>query len=109
MHHEILFGKTCPRLLLLISILFFARVVGAADQPQWGERFSRNMVSSERGLPESFYPATGKDIRWTAKIGSQSYATPIVANGTSSKTTMEATRGIIGHLRSCGCNQATTP
>jgi len=81
MHYEILFAKVCPRLLPLIAILFFIRAVGAADQPQWGQRFSRNMISGERGLPESFDPATGKNIRWTAKIGSQSYATPIVANG----------------------------
>ncbi len=25
----------------------------AADQPQWGQRLSRNMVSQERGLPVS--------------------------------------------------------
>ena len=28
----------------------------AADQPQWGEAWSRNMVSAERGLPDSFDP-----------------------------------------------------
>ena len=30
-----------------------------ADQPQWGERDSRNMVSAETNLPVSFDPATG--------------------------------------------------
>jgi len=65
----------------LIVLLLLPCVSRAADQPQWGEHFSRNMISIERGLPESFDPATGKNIRWTAKIGSQSYATPIVANG----------------------------
>lgn len=53
----------------------------AADQPQWGELFSRNMVSSETGLPESFDPATGRHVRWIAEIGTETHATPIVAGG----------------------------
>lgn len=53
----------------------------AADQPQWGQRWTRNLVSAERGLPESFDPAVGKNIRWTAKIGTETHSTPIVAGG----------------------------
>jgi outer membrane protein assembly factor BamB len=53
----------------------------AADQPQWGEAWSRNMVSTERGLPESFDPKTGRNIKWTAKLGTQAHSTPIVAGG----------------------------
>lgn len=53
----------------------------ASDQPQWGQRFSRNMVSGEKGLPDGFDPATGQNIRWRADLGDQSYATPIVAGG----------------------------
>jgi outer membrane protein assembly factor BamB len=53
----------------------------AADQPQWGQRWTRNLVSAERGLPESFDPAAGKNIRWTAKIGTETHSTPIVAGG----------------------------
>ena len=53
----------------------------AADQPQWGQAWSRNMVSAERGLPDSFDPATGKNIKWVAKLGSQNHSTPIVAGG----------------------------
>ena len=34
----------------------------AADQPQWGQAWSRNMVSAERGLPDSFDPHTGSNI-----------------------------------------------
>ncbi|MBM4031705.1 MAG: pyrrolo-quinoline quinone [Planctomycetes bacterium] len=58
-----------------------AQAVAAGDQPQWGERFSRNMVSPERGLPEEFDPKTGKNIKWVAPLGTESYATPIVAGG----------------------------
>ena len=53
----------------------------AADQPQWGEAWTRNMVSMERGLPEAFDPKTGKNIKWTAKLGTQAHSTPIVAGG----------------------------
>ena len=53
----------------------------AADQPQWGEAWTRNMVSEERGLPETFDPQTGKNIKWVAKLGSEGHATPIVAQG----------------------------
>ncbi len=53
----------------------------AADQPQWGEAWSRNMVSSERGLPDSFDPKTGKNLKWKAQLGTQTFGTPIVADG----------------------------
>jgi outer membrane protein assembly factor BamB len=70
---------------LLICTLFCAhltfRSVSADDQPQWGQRHSRNMVSGETGLPEIFDPATGKNIKWVAPLGSETYATPVVAGG----------------------------
>jgi len=53
----------------------------AADQPQWGERFSRNMVSEERGLPASFDPKTGRNVKWSAPLGSETHATPVIAHG----------------------------
>jgi len=39
------------------------------------------MVSDEKGLPDSFDAKTGKNIKWVANLGDQSYATPIVAGG----------------------------
>jgi outer membrane protein assembly factor BamB len=53
----------------------------AKDQPQWGQPWSRNMVSDERRLPDSFDPKTGKNIKWTAALGTESHSTPIVAGG----------------------------
>jgi len=53
----------------------------AGDQPQWGQAWSRNMVSSERHLPEAFDPKSGKNIKWIAKLGTQSHSTPVVAGG----------------------------
>lgn len=53
----------------------------AGDQPQWGQRWSRNMVSDERGLPDSFDPKTGRNIKWIAPLGTETHATPVVAGG----------------------------
>ena len=53
----------------------------AADQPQWGVAWSRNMVSSERHLPESFDPKSGRNIKWVAELGTETHSTPIIAGG----------------------------
>ena len=53
----------------------------AADQPQWGQAWSRNMVSDERGLPDSFDPRTGSNILWSAELGTETHASPVVAGG----------------------------
>ena len=65
----------------------------AADWPQWGGRNSRNMYSPQRGLPDAFgkidfKPGTDeistnavKNLKWIAKIGSQSYGNVTVSGG----------------------------
>jgi hypothetical protein len=69
-----------PRLSILVLCLLPSLAHGA-DQPQWGRAWSRNLVSEERGLPDSFDPDSGKNVKWVAELGTQSYATPVVANG----------------------------
>jgi outer membrane protein assembly factor BamB len=69
------------RLALTLSLLSLAHVAVAADQPQWGQRFSRNLVSTEMNLPASFDPDTGENVRWVVDLGSSSYATPVIAEG----------------------------
>ena len=66
--------------VLAIGLTFVA-TAGAADQPRWGQEFSRNMVSQERGLADHFDPGTRDHVKWVAKLGSQSYSTPIVTQG----------------------------
>ena len=39
------------------------------------------MVSGETGLPDGFDPATDENVRWVAELGTQSYASPVVAGG----------------------------
>jgi outer membrane protein assembly factor BamB len=55
--------------------------LAAADRPQWGEAGSRNMVSGETGLPESFDPATGRNVKWVAELGTETHSTPVIARG----------------------------
>lgn len=64
------------------------------DWPQWGRDRTRNMVAPDvKGIPESFVPGqfegvtdridltTTENVRWVAKLGSQSYGNPTVADG----------------------------
>lgn len=74
MHTLRIHALLTPVLLLTLSAW---RPASAADQPRWGEQFSRNMVSTEKNLPDAF----DKNVKWTAELGSQSYGTPVVANG----------------------------
>lgn len=69
--------------LLLPALLCLGATAAifAGDQPQWGQRHSRNMVSDEKGLPAGFDPKTGKNVKWTVPLGSKTYGTPIVAGG----------------------------
>ncbi len=80
--------RTHARCLLAAGLFLFFTVspgaAAAADQPTWGQLHSRNMVSDEKSLPETFDPAAekaGKNVRWSARLGTQSYATPVIARG----------------------------
>jgi outer membrane protein assembly factor BamB len=67
--------------------------VVAAEWPQWGGTSVRNMYSPEKGLPAVFDPGkfkqgteevdlkTTKNVKWVAKLGSQSYGNVTVAGG----------------------------
>src|SRR5688572_30360047 len=67
--------------LLALLLSAVASSCFAADQPQWGQAWSRNMVSAETNLPAALDPATGRNIKWSAKLGSEAHSTPVVANG----------------------------
>ena len=65
----------------------------AEDWPQWGRTQGRNMYSPAKGLPVEFNAgkfkqgtdnvdlATTKNVKWVAKLGSQSYGNVTVAGG----------------------------
>ncbi len=72
------------RSFLVVSLsitLVSSSLLLAADQPQWGQLHTRNMVSDERGLPDSFDPATGENIKWSVDLGSQAYGSPVITQG----------------------------
>ncbi len=68
-------------LLRVFAIVTLASILHAADQPEWGRAWSRNMISSERNLPRDFDVKSGKHIKWVAKLGNETHSTPIVAHG----------------------------
>ena len=67
--------------LALGLLVLSAGCLRAADQPQWGKAWARNMISSEVNLPGTFDPNTGKGIRWSAALGTEAHSTPVVARG----------------------------
>ncbi|MGE5834186.1 MAG: PQQ-binding-like beta-propeller repeat protein [Acidobacteriota bacterium] len=54
---------------------------GITDWPMWGGSPDRNMVSDATGLPTDWDVKTGKNIKWVAPLGSQSYGNPVVSGG----------------------------
>ena len=81
--------------LRTFAILLLAplSLLHAADWPQWGGTASKNMVSAEKNLPETFVPgekgtqgegvllATTRNVKWAVRIGDFSCGTPTVAGG----------------------------
>ena len=53
----------------------------AADRPQFGQAWNRNPASSEIGLPDSFDPQSGKNVRWSVPLGTETHSTPVISQG----------------------------
>jgi len=54
---------------------------GVTEWAMWGGSPDRNMVSDATGLPTSWDVKTGRNVKWVAPLGSQSYGNPVVAGG----------------------------
>ena len=61
-------------ILLKISLL-------AEDWPMWGGKPGRNMISNATKIIDNWDVKKGKNIRWVAEIGSQSYGNPTISGG----------------------------
>lgn len=76
---------TMTRVLLAAAFvtvsLSGAATTGEADWPMWGGTPDRNMVSPMKGLPIEWDLRTGKNVKWIAELGSQSYGNPVVGSG----------------------------
>jgi hypothetical protein len=87
----------------LIAALALCGLSQAADWPQWGGTPGRNMYSPAKGLPGEFGEFNlkagteeielkgTKNVKWIAKLGSQSYGNVTVAGG---RVFVGATRSI---------------
>ena len=80
------FGMSFNLLNLILIIGFQTMILQTIwaqgkDSPQWGEKHTRNMISGETGLPDSFNIETNKNVKWAVSVGSNNYASPVIAKG----------------------------
>lgn len=65
-----------------LGVLLLAAPAAAQDWPMWGGSPDRNMVSdSPAPLPSEWDVGSGRNVKWAAALGSQTYGNPIVAGG----------------------------
>jgi outer membrane protein assembly factor BamB len=80
-------------LLSALVLVVLASAVRGEDWPQWGCHGDHNMVAAARSLPSCFVPGnkcsggtnidlkTTRNVRWVARLGSETYSSPVVAGG----------------------------
>jgi outer membrane protein assembly factor BamB len=80
-------------LLSALVLVWLASGVRGEDWPQWGGHGDRNMVATAMNLPSCFVPGkkcsggtnidlkTARNVRWVARLGSETYSSPVVAGG----------------------------
>jgi outer membrane protein assembly factor BamB len=76
--------KTATGFVALTLLLGVAMTPAAADKAtvnMYGNTPGRNMVSDEEGLPSKWDLKTGLNVKWSAELGSQAYAGPIISGG----------------------------
>lgn len=64
-----------------VAVAALPSFASAKDYAQFGEAWSRNMVSDEKGLPSAFDPKTGQNLQWSVPLGTETHSTPVVAGG----------------------------
>lgn len=69
------------RFFIFVILASFTWHASAKDQPQWGQAWNRNMVSEEKNLPAEFDIESGKNVKWTAHLGTESHSQPIISDG----------------------------
>jgi outer membrane protein assembly factor BamB len=69
--------------------------VGQHDWPQWGGTSARNSTPAGRRIPTEWDVQTGKNIKWSAPLGSQTYGSPVIASG----RVFVSTNNGYGHLK----------
>ena len=86
--------RTLPLGVGLLCLGLLSSKALAKDWPQWCGSDSKNLVSEEKGLPDSFVPGerdfavgatikmdTTRNVKWARKVCQAAYATPVIAGG----------------------------
>lgn len=55
--------------------------VGQKDCPQLFGSYIRNNVTDQENIPVSWDVGSGKNVRWSMELGSETYGNPVIANG----------------------------
>ena len=74
-------GAVVSLLLAVAFGSFGASAAYSADWPMFGRTATRNPVVPVGDGPTEWNVDSGKNIKWSAKLGSQTYGTPVVAGG----------------------------
>ncbi len=71
------------KVIVWISLAAFALPnARGADWPMWGGEPTRNMVNTgEKNIPTTWDIKTGRNVKWTARLGSQTYGNPVISKG----------------------------
>ncbi|MEM6673131.1 MAG: PQQ-binding-like beta-propeller repeat protein [Planctomycetota bacterium] len=76
-----------------LSLTAATALSSSDDWPQWGKDITNNMAAGETGIPaewncgefvggsDEIDLSTAKNVKWVAKLGSQSYGNPTISNG----------------------------
>ncbi|MBM3790783.1 MAG: pyrrolo-quinoline quinone, partial [Acidobacteria bacterium] len=70
-----------PVTAIVLWLFLGALPLSSQDWPMWGGTPQRNMVAPMKGLPTSWDIAAGKNVKWKADLGDQSYGNLVVADG----------------------------
>ncbi|MEM7456775.1 MAG: PQQ-binding-like beta-propeller repeat protein [Planctomycetota bacterium] len=78
-------------------------VADSSEWSMWGGTINRNMISDQENITLDFDLATGHNVIWSARLGSQTYGNPVVAgdkvfvgtnNGSRYRRQIEGDKGI---------------
>ena len=68
--------------LLATAALALPAIGAAQEVVMFGDGPKRNMVNlTEKGLPTEWDVESGKNVKWSQPVGSQSYAGPVISGG----------------------------
>ncbi len=66
----------------LVVMLSLVVTVSADDWPTWGGDSYRNMINdNEKNMPTEWDVESGKNIKWSQEMGSQTYGNPVISEG----------------------------